>query len=137
MKIVHKSKLGLELIIPLALVLGFCSFMMIFEKSLTGMILMFVVDIYIVYTFWALRYEIDEKNLKIRCQFFVYKTIGINTVKKISETNSPLSSPALSLDRLEILYNKFDSVLISPKNKRDFIVYLTNLNPEIKVKLKK
>lgn len=42
-----------------------------------------------------------------------------------------LSSPALSLDRLEVFYNKFDSVIISPQNKEDFIVALQNINPAI------
>jgi hypothetical protein len=42
-----------------------------------------------------------------------------------------MSSPALSLDRIEIFYNKFDSVIISPKNKADFVAELKSINPAI------
>jgi len=52
-------------------------------------------------------------------------------IRKIEETNNPLSAPALSIDRLEIHFNKFDSLLISPKNKKDFIADLQQINPEI------
>jgi len=38
-----------------------------------------------------------------------------------------------SLDRLEIFYNRFDSVVISPEDKAGFIAELTKLNPEIEV----
>ena len=56
--------------------------------------------------------------------------------KKITETNNALSSPATSLDRLEITYGKFDSVIISPKQKQEFINDITTLNPNVEVKFK-
>ena len=45
--------------------------------------------------------------------------IDIKSIRKIIETYNPLSSPAASIDRLEIFYNKFDSILISPKDKKE------------------
>lgn len=58
------------------------------------------------------------------------------SIKNISETRNPISSPALSLDRLEIVYNRFDSVLISPADKIDFIAELLHRKPDIEVGLK-
>ena len=47
------------------------------------------------------------------------------------------SAPANSFDRIEIIYNKFDSIIISPENKQQFIESLLVINPDIKVKYKK
>ncbi|MFC3199468.1 PH domain-containing protein [Parapedobacter deserti] len=52
---------------------------------------------------------------------------------QIEETRTLISAPAPSLDRLEIFYNKFDSIVISPKDKQGFIADLLKLNPEIEV----
>ncbi len=82
-------------------------------------------------------YAINENNLIVKCGFLFNKTIDINTIKKISETNNPLSSPATSIDRLEITYGKYDSVIISQKQKQDFINDIITLNPNIEVKFKK
>ena len=55
--------------------------------------------------------------------------------KKIEKTNSILSSPALSLDRIAIKFNKFDEVYISPKEKQAFVDDLIKINPAIEIKL--
>ncbi|GAB3340732.1 hypothetical protein GCM10027299_54370 [Larkinella ripae] len=81
-------------------------------------------------------YRIDRNILKIQSGFLVHQDISIESIKRISETNNPISSPALSLDRIEILYNRFDSVLISPKDKTGFIADLLRQKPDIEVRLK-
>jgi len=52
------------------------------------------------------------------------------------ETNSLESSPAYSLDRLELRYNKFERIIISPKDKDGFIKILSELSPNIEVQFK-
>ena len=69
--------------------------------------------------------------LKVKCSFFV---IDIATITKIENTNSVLSAPALSMDRIEVFYNKYDSVVISPGDKAGFIARLKETNPEVIVK---
>jgi hypothetical protein len=59
--------------------------------------------------------------------------IEIKSIRKIYRTNNPLSSPALSLDRLAIVYNKFDEILISPKERNEFIDELLKINPSIEI----
>jgi hypothetical protein len=61
--------------------------------------------------------------------------LDIQSIKKIEKTRSMLSSPAASLDRLEITYNKWDFVFIAPKDKAAFVAQLKQLNPEIIVKI--
>ncbi|QHS57590.1 PH domain-containing protein [Mucilaginibacter sp. 14171R-50] len=70
-------------------------------------------------------------NLKVRCGFFVNLTIPVADIKKITPCKTILSAPALSFDRLEVFYNKYDSVVISPVNADDFIAKLQALNPAI------
>ena len=48
-------------------------------------------------------------------------TIPLADVRDISPTRNPLSSPALSLDRLKIAYGKRKFVLISPDDKDGFL----------------
>ncbi|MCB0443641.1 MAG: PH domain-containing protein, partial [Flavobacterium sp.] len=61
--------------------------------------------------------------------------IDIHSIKRIFKTNNPLSSPALSLDRIAIVYNKYDEVLISPKFKKEFVDVLLKINPSIIVEI--
>ncbi|EKU37969.1 MULTISPECIES: PH domain-containing protein [Acinetobacter] len=67
-------------------------------------------------------YVIDQNKLIIKSIVFRWK-INIDDITKIEETHNPLSSPALSLDRLKIYYFKngsMNSVMISPKDKEGF-----------------
>ena len=78
-------------------------------------------------------YQLDQFNLRIKCGFFYDKTISIYSIKNISETSIASSSPATSFDRLQILFNNSESVIISPKDKTSFINQITTLNPAIKI----
>lgn len=80
--------------------------------------------------FKSIQYKVDGQYLKIW-----WNKIDIKTIKKIYATKNPLSSPALSLDRIAVVYNKFDEVLISPKERADFIQELLKINPNIVVEL--
>ena len=138
MKKVYQSKIGLELAIPLIVIFGTVLFLAINEKpSWLGVGFLLSIILFVVHTFMTTYYTIAGDHLIIRCGFLFNQTIDIKTIKKITETNNPMSSPAISLDRLEIKYAKFDSVLISPKLKREFIAEITSLNPDVEIQLKK
>ncbi|MFL9708888.1 PH domain-containing protein, partial [Aeromonas veronii] len=47
--------------------------------------------------------------------------VPLREIVNITPTNNPLSSPALSLDRLRIEYGRGKSVMISPRNKEEFV----------------
>lgn len=92
---------------------------------------------YFCLIFFTMRYVIDDEYLLIRTKFFPSQKVALQDIRKIEESNSILAAPAFSFDRLEILYNKYDSILVSPENKEQFIADLLNVNPEIEVKYKK
>lgn len=68
-------------------------------------------------------YVVENGTLVIKSLVFRWK-ININDITQIEPTHNPLSSPALSLDRLKIYYmknGKIATVMISPKNKEAFL----------------
>jgi hypothetical protein len=77
----------------------------------------------------SIQYKIDGENL------IIWRTkIPIQSIHKVYRTRMPLSSPALSLDRIGIVYNKYDEIFISPKEREEFIKELLKVNPTIEVK---
>ena len=92
---------------------------------------------YFCLIFFTMRYVIDDEYLLIRTKFFPSQKVALQNIRKIEESNSILAAPAFSFDRLEIIYNKYDSILVSPENKEQFIADLLNVNPEIEIKYKK
>ncbi|WP_322971581.1 PH domain-containing protein [Faecalibacter sp. LW9] len=130
----YKSKIGLELII-----LAYLPFISLFyfvykEFNLVGTIVIGVLFFFITYLLFSTIYTIDSnsKKLVIQSGFIFHKKIDIEHIKAINKSRSWISSPALSVDRIEIFYNKYDSILISPKNKENFIQQLQQINPNIK-----
>jgi len=71
--------------------------------------------------FMTTYYTIDGNKLYVKSGFIVNINIDISTITKIEPTNTVLSSPALSFDRLEVFYNKYDSVVISPGDNARFM----------------
>ena len=53
-------------------------------------------------------------------------TVAISDIVEIKPTRNPLSSPALSLDRLKVVYGKRRYVLVSPADKDGFIRAIEN-----------
>lgn len=134
---VYKSKLGLEFIIPITIVLAWILYQSILDKKWMITISCLMVAIFISHMFYTTEYRIEKGNLKIKCGFFLYSKIEIQTIRKISDTNDASSSPATSIDRLEIRFDKYKTVLVSPKDKKGFIDSLLEVNPSIEVECRK
>jgi len=78
-------------------------------------------------------YQLREGELLIRSGFFRWRVV-IASIESITPTHNPLSSPALSLDRLAIRYRKNGRdalILVSPLDKSGFIAALRAANPAI------
>ena len=125
---IYKSKVDWWLIILIGCVFGYP----IIDGILTNEYFLSAIFAFVLVLFFLLsktiRYKIEGENLMI------WNTkIEIKSIRKIYRTNNPLSSPALSLDRLAIVYNKFDEILISPKEINEFIDELLKINPSIEI----
>lgn len=132
----YRSKIGAELVVPVSLVLGTVSYAMAYHRIWPGLALMFLIAAFIAHMLLTTYYQVKGSVLKIRCGFFFDRTVPIDAIREVKETRDPSSAPAASLDRLILRYDRFDSVVISPKEKEAFIQHLLNINPGIKLAVK-
>ncbi|WP_157981358.1 PH domain-containing protein [Aliidiomarina sanyensis] len=65
-------------------------------------------------------YTLSDSKLFVKCGPFK-RDIPIAQITSIKATSSPLSSAALSTDRLQIDYGRGQSIMISPKDKEEFL----------------
>ena len=134
MAIKYKSKIDLAILIPLALILLITEALMIVNDIWPSAIIIGVIILLIAYLYLNTYYTITKSGiLKIKCGFLINKNINIMRIKKVIPTTDPNASPALSLERLRILYNENEDVLISPKKKKDFLTSLKRINPNIEI----
>lgn len=122
------SKIDLWLLVLLVLVLVIQSFVL-FEVLTTNtpmsakyMMIGSTVFVFALIGSILLRthYTVHDDQLTIACGPVTW-TIKLSEIAEVAETRSPLSSPALSLDRLRIRYAGRRSVMISPDDKKAFL----------------
>lgn len=65
-------------------------------------------------------YAINDTELRIASGPFRWR-IPLSEIKSITPTRNPLSSPALSLDRLRIEYGNGKWIMVSPRDKEKFL----------------
>jgi hypothetical protein len=81
---------------------------------------------------WVLlgtHYTVSSTSLDVRCGPF-RNQVSINNIKELRPVRSVLSSPALSIDRIEIIYGNHDSVMISPVDRERFMAELELLRKQ-------
>ena len=69
---------------------------------------------------FSTRYTLEATYLLAQSGPFKW-VVPLADIKSITSSNNPLSSPALSLDRLRIDYGKGRMLLISPRDKEQFL----------------
>lgn len=72
-----------------------------------------------VWMFVSTKYVVDNEVLRIQCGPFSW-VVKISEIISVTETRNPISSPALSLDRLELKFATRRPLLVSPKDKQRF-----------------
>ncbi len=134
MKKKYKSEISKSIVLILAIVLGGSLINSSFYPPYwIGAASVGPVILFVIYLFRTTYYTIDENILHVKAGFLVNLNIDIDKIKSISKSNSIMSSPALSLDRIDIKYGMGQSVLISPKDRKDFIADLLAKNPTIEL----
>ena len=134
---VYPSKVGWGLLAFVFSGFGVGMYHAIVQDDWTNLGIQTTILLLLVLLFNSISYEVCEKTLVVKTFFWFKREIPIESITNISETYNPISSPAASLDRLEIGYGQYNNVIISPKNKMDFIAHLTSISPKIVVKMRK
>lgn len=137
---IYRSKIDLRLLLFIIVSL-LCSLLIpiITDPHMSTTILLLLIlsitapSLIIVNIYTKTYYTVDNENLALRVKsgFLVDSKYDINKITKIRNTRTWLSAPALSMDRIEITIGRYNKVVISPKDKVQFISHLTSLNPRI------
>lgn len=127
----YKSKIGWGMVSVLLIVYVGCSLLMLFDDSWPGILFITPFFAFVGYTLATTYYVIEGEALRVRSGLFYNKTFDIKAFRKIIKTNNAINAPAASLDRLELFFNGYDSVVISPKDKEAFIEHIRSINPDI------
>lgn len=105
--------------------------------SITELIIFSVIfilsDIFLLWCWFATYYIFAENTLIIKYGP-LKKIIHLNSIRAIQKTSNPLAGPALSLKRIEIIYGLYHVILISPKNRDQFIAILMDKCQNIELK---
>lgn len=134
----YKSKISIGLVLFLLLLFGGIGFKVLSESFDFLSVLLFISPLlFIAYIFTSIKYIIKDTTLIVKAGFSMNRKIDISSIRKIEATNNIISSPAASFDRLEIFYKTYESIIVSPKNKDEFLSDLTRINPKIEIKLNK
>ena len=88
---------------------------------ITSLILVMIgVVALMVWLLLGTHYTVDRGTIRIVSGPFRWK-VPIDEITSVEATRNPLSSPALSLDRLSIRYGKRRRIMISPADKVGFL----------------
>lgn len=139
MKTVYPTKVSVTLVLIISLIMG-CILVPYAIKSLwIPFTIILILHFLLLFMLANIKYVITESQLIIDQSMGKWgkEVIDISTIKSIEPTHTILSAPASSLDRLRISYNKYDDIIISPRQKEEFIRQLQSINPQIVFKEKK
>lgn len=127
---VYRSQVDQWLLVVFALsalaAVGACLTLLYYGSYLEWMVGALTLMIGIGLPAWILNsttYTLTTGFLVIRSGPFHWG-VPLRQINKMTPTTNPLSSPALSLDRLKIDYSDVKSIMISPENRREFLADL-------------
>lgn len=133
------SKIDLWLWATLVLVLGACAFAVwaigMHGPAVALVAMLAVCALTLALPLWVVmgtHYELAEHDLLIRSGPFRWR-VPLAQIRSVATSRSVLSAPALSLDRLCIVYGRAGSILISPRDKLQFLSELQRRCPGITV----
>ncbi len=89
--------------------------------------------ILLIWGWFCTGYKVNQSYLIIRNGPFK-KNVPIKEIKTIAKTKNLLAAPALSIDRLKIIYDADNKMaLVSPKEQLQFLATLKSINPKIEL----
>ncbi|ATA77803.1 PH domain-containing protein [Capnocytophaga canimorsus] len=144
----YKAKISCKpyLVTQLPIIIIALSFIVI-TQGFNWYLVLTIIIFYTILLWMTLRfhektnYSISGQDLLVSFTFVISfcEIINIQTIRKISKCNNIM--PLGTMDRvtapdskaLEIFYNKYETIKVSPKNESEFIKDLLEINPNIEV----
>ena len=138
-KKVFRSRISVLLAcILLAVLIPCCIIPMIKYPFSPGFYLVGGILMFVVFIFGGMRYVISGDKLYLKMWIITCGGVKISDIIAMERSYNPLSSPAASLKRLQLVCGKgakFPIVLISPVREQEFIEELRMVNPNIFVRV--
>ena len=101
------------------------------SKLILMVSLLLVMDGLMLWVLYGTGYTVKSELLCIRCGPFSFR-IALQGIDSITPTKSPWSSPACSLDRLNIAYGlSGQSIMVSPEDKTRFLAAIVEHCPSL------
>lgn len=89
-------------------------------SRLAPLLMTLLVSAFVAWIFASTRYRIAGGQLTLRSGPFRWR-IDVDSIQRVRPSRNPLSSPALSLNRLEIQYGRGRRILVSPAERDAFL----------------
>ena len=132
---IYKSKVGWMFHLSLIILIVCMLFVFIKGASVAMMITILLATLLVIHILLNTWYKITPGGeLIAHCSIFPEKRIAISDITALEATVMPVSSYALSLDRIIVYKGEQVWLLISPVNKKDFVNQLRKINPDIQIK---
>ena len=100
-----------------------------------GMTIVTVITLIIILPLFFIKYTFYSTHLLISCGIYGKERVEYHLIRQMKETKNPISSAAMSLDRLQIDYVEkgyHQTVLVSPVRKKEFIERLEQYRKNVK-----
>lgn len=118
---IYRSRISLILVAVIVLVC-YCPLLLMPADGMIPYIVVATITLaFVLMLFLGIKYVIDGDMLKVYYFWGIHEDIKISSITKIERSRCILSSPAASLDRLAIHYNKYDVIYISPRRQEEFL----------------
>ncbi|RRQ50056.1 hypothetical protein DZC72_05640 [Maribacter algicola] len=133
----YKSKISWGLlVVPMLLFLGIIVSMILKGEEPSGILttsgILLAVCLFILYLLMNTEYGMDADTLYVKSGFVYRKHLDISRITSVKKAKNIFSAPAASLDRIQLTYDKFGVLVLSPKDKENFVKDLVVINPNIK-----
>lgn len=89
--------------------------------------------IFSMISIFKIRYIIYGNYLLIENKPIQSKRYNLCDLIQIQQTHDCISSPAASLDRIRLTFEKGENIIISPQNQKEFIRQIQEINPNIHI----
>ena len=129
----YPSRPAIRYILPLVIILAGFGFIVVYNRVWFGLAIIIILASLIIHMVLTTYYQIDGRVLRIKSGFLFNKAIAIESIRKIAGTKGNLNTQSISTGRIEIMYNKSDSIILSPKDITGFIDELVKANPGIEL----
>lgn len=132
---VYSSRVSVLLTCFIMLMMGYTGYVVYKSGDIVPVIVLALVFLFVLAILLTIRYYVDPetKTLKIKVCGLPSGTVDLTQVKRIYKSNSILSAPAASLNRICLDIKAGPDILVSPRYQQDFLEEIRKINPEIDI----